>query len=248
MGVPGDPRTYYAATASGGVWKSINGGLSWSPIFDDQPISSIGSIAVAPSSSSGVGRRGKDDAQSETVGGTKDAGKERTLITTALRTLERDMALLDDVASLQTQLSSTEVGLLLGAIAASGVGPIFFPGTSVTEVLAPAAAACEWRIFFFRISYVVFRSISSLDARTMHEIICSLFLSSFRSLRNHRSYRGDHHRIGIHREGRGRRWERVCFIINAHTPFLACFMFLQCQIRDEQTIVVNLPSRPTYRE
>ena len=105
------------------------------------------SNAVAPSSSSGGGRRGKDDAQSETVGGTKDAGKERTLITTALRTLERDMALLDDVASLQTQLSSTEVGLLLGAIAASGVGPIFFPGTSVTEVLAPAAAACEWRIF-----------------------------------------------------------------------------------------------------
>ena len=49
VGVPGDPRTYYAATASGGVWKSINGGLSWSPIFDDQPISSIGSIAVAPS-------------------------------------------------------------------------------------------------------------------------------------------------------------------------------------------------------
>jgi hypothetical protein len=76
-------------------------------------------------------------------------GKERTLITTALRTLERDMALLDDVASLQTQLSSTEVGLLLGAIAASGVGPIFFPGTSVTEVLAPAAAACELYISYF---------------------------------------------------------------------------------------------------
>lgn len=48
-GVPGDPRTYYAATASGGVWKSSDGGASWRPIFDDQPISSIGSIAVAPS-------------------------------------------------------------------------------------------------------------------------------------------------------------------------------------------------------
>jgi photosystem II stability/assembly factor-like uncharacterized protein len=48
-GVAADAATYYAATASGGVWKSTNGGLSWKPIFDDQPISSIGSIAVAPS-------------------------------------------------------------------------------------------------------------------------------------------------------------------------------------------------------
>ena len=43
------PRIYYAATASGGVWKSSDGGATWKPIFDDQPISSIGSIAVAPS-------------------------------------------------------------------------------------------------------------------------------------------------------------------------------------------------------
>ena len=48
-GVPGDPGTYWAATASGGVWKSVNGGLKWKPVFDKQAISSIGSIAVAPS-------------------------------------------------------------------------------------------------------------------------------------------------------------------------------------------------------
>src|SRR5436305_777283 len=48
-GVAGDPRIYYAATASGGVWKSEDGGTSWRPVFDDQPVSSIGSIAVAPS-------------------------------------------------------------------------------------------------------------------------------------------------------------------------------------------------------
>ena len=48
-GIAGDPFTYYAATASGGVWKSVDGGVLWKPIFDDMEISSIGSIAVAPS-------------------------------------------------------------------------------------------------------------------------------------------------------------------------------------------------------
>jgi photosystem II stability/assembly factor-like uncharacterized protein len=53
-GVAGDPLTYYVATSAGGVWKSTDGGLSFKPIFDDQPCSSIGSIAVAPSDSNVV--------------------------------------------------------------------------------------------------------------------------------------------------------------------------------------------------
>ncbi len=48
-GVLGDPSTCYAATAAGGVWKTTDGGLTWKSIFDDQPTSSIGSIAIAPS-------------------------------------------------------------------------------------------------------------------------------------------------------------------------------------------------------
>jgi photosystem II stability/assembly factor-like uncharacterized protein len=48
-GVPGDPLTYFAATASGGVWRSTDGGGEWEPVFDEQPMLSTGAIAVAPS-------------------------------------------------------------------------------------------------------------------------------------------------------------------------------------------------------
>ncbi|HLN27683.1 MAG TPA: hypothetical protein VK395_08055 [Gemmataceae bacterium] len=48
-GVPGDPRTYYVASASGGIWKSADGGASWKAVTDDQPLSTVGSIALAPS-------------------------------------------------------------------------------------------------------------------------------------------------------------------------------------------------------
>src|SRR3989454_6036871 len=49
VGVPGDPNVYYAGAASGGLWKSTDGGTYWEPIFDGQTAESIGAIAVAPS-------------------------------------------------------------------------------------------------------------------------------------------------------------------------------------------------------
>ncbi len=48
-GIAGDPYTYYLGAASGGIWKTVDGGVHWQPVFDDQPVSSIGAIAVAPS-------------------------------------------------------------------------------------------------------------------------------------------------------------------------------------------------------
>ncbi len=47
-GVPGDPNIYYIGSASGGVFKSTDGGVQWEPIFDDQPAASIGSLALDP--------------------------------------------------------------------------------------------------------------------------------------------------------------------------------------------------------
>ncbi len=49
VGEPGNPNVYYAGAASGGVWKSFDGGNRWYPIFDKESAQSIGSIAIAPS-------------------------------------------------------------------------------------------------------------------------------------------------------------------------------------------------------
>ena len=48
-GIPDDPMTYYVGAASGGIWKSSDGGLQWKPVFDKQRVHSIGALALAPS-------------------------------------------------------------------------------------------------------------------------------------------------------------------------------------------------------
>ncbi len=48
-GVAGDGRTFYFGSVGGGVWKTTNAGAAWTPIFDREPVASIGALAVAPS-------------------------------------------------------------------------------------------------------------------------------------------------------------------------------------------------------
>jgi len=48
-GVPGDSTTFYFGGVNGGVWKTTDAGTVWKPVFDKQPVGSIGAIAVAPS-------------------------------------------------------------------------------------------------------------------------------------------------------------------------------------------------------
>ena len=46
---PNNPGTIYAAFGSGGLWKTINNGLNWNPIFENMPSLGIGDFALAPS-------------------------------------------------------------------------------------------------------------------------------------------------------------------------------------------------------
>ncbi|MGE5244185.1 MAG: VPS10 domain-containing protein [Betaproteobacteria bacterium] len=48
-GEPGHPLVDYVGAASGGIWKTENGGVSWKPIFDHEQVSAIGALAVSES-------------------------------------------------------------------------------------------------------------------------------------------------------------------------------------------------------
>jgi photosystem II stability/assembly factor-like uncharacterized protein len=46
-GVPGSGSTFYFGAVDGGVWKTIDAGTEWKPVFDDQPVASIGALEVS---------------------------------------------------------------------------------------------------------------------------------------------------------------------------------------------------------
>ncbi len=48
-GIPGEPTVFYFGSVDGGVWKTGNAGLTWEPLFQHEPVASIGAIAIAPS-------------------------------------------------------------------------------------------------------------------------------------------------------------------------------------------------------
>lgn len=85
-GIPGDHLTYYVGAASGGIWKTTDGGTNWTPIFDDQPVQSIGSLAIAKSdpttvwAGTGEGKIRSHISVGQGVYKSTDAGKTWTLM------------------------------------------------------------------------------------------------------------------------------------------------------------------------
>ena len=79
--VESNPHIVYVGTASGGVWKTVNDGTTWEPIFDKEPVSTIGAVSVAPSDPSivWVGTGEANNRQSSSWGNgaykSMDAGK-----------------------------------------------------------------------------------------------------------------------------------------------------------------------------
>ena len=51
---PGDSNRYFIAAASGGVWKTVNDGTTWTPVFDTQGSYSIGTVVIDPKNPSVV--------------------------------------------------------------------------------------------------------------------------------------------------------------------------------------------------
>lgn len=84
--VENDPFTIYIGLATGGLWKTTNNGTTWTPLFDEQPVSSIGDLAIAPSNPNIIyaGTGEPNNRQSSTIGNgvykSTDAGKTWTHI------------------------------------------------------------------------------------------------------------------------------------------------------------------------
>lgn len=73
-GVPSEPATYYIGTPGGGVWKTEDGGQVWKPIFDHEPVASIGAVAVAPSDSKVIYVGTGEQAQGNGIYKSNDSG------------------------------------------------------------------------------------------------------------------------------------------------------------------------------
>jgi photosystem II stability/assembly factor-like uncharacterized protein len=81
---PDNPSEYYVGVASGGLWKTVNHGTTFKPIFDDQPVFSIGCLAMDPNNSNvlwvGTGENNtqRNLAYGDGVYKTTDGGKSFT--------------------------------------------------------------------------------------------------------------------------------------------------------------------------
>lgn len=139
-GVPDQPDTFLFGAAGGGVWKSVNAGRTWAPIFDGTgPSSSIGALAVAPGDANviyvGTGQPEPryDIAAGDGVYRSVDGGQSWTHV--GLEATRHIGAILVDPRDPRTVLVGA-LGHMFGANAERGVYRSVDGGATWTHVLA----------------------------------------------------------------------------------------------------------------
>jgi hypothetical protein len=83
--VPGHPNIFYMGAVNGGVWKTVDAGRVWEPVFDSEPVASIGALAVSTSNPDTVYVGSGESTLRDSTGygngcGSTDAGKTWTRI------------------------------------------------------------------------------------------------------------------------------------------------------------------------
>jgi photosystem II stability/assembly factor-like uncharacterized protein len=128
---PGNPRTMFAGTADGGVWKTSNAGQSWAPVGDLFPSLAVGSLVMDPTNSNivyagtGEGSFNGDSVRGAGVFQTTDGGDHWTQMAGTAT---------PDFYYVNSMMISPVSGLLY---AATSTGVWGFDGSSWTQLLVP---------------------------------------------------------------------------------------------------------------
>ena len=137
-GVPGEPDVFYFGAAAGGVWKTVDAGSTWKPMFDHESISSIGAVTVAPSNhnivyvGTGEGALRGDISYGDGVYKSVDAGK--TWTNAGLKDTRQIGAIIVDPTNADVVLVAA-IGHAFGPNAERGVFRSADGGKTWTKVL-----------------------------------------------------------------------------------------------------------------
>jgi photosystem II stability/assembly factor-like uncharacterized protein len=150
---PTDPNTVYLGTAGGGVWKTTNGGQSWTPLTDSQASLATGAIAIDPNNPNTVYvGTGEPDSSVDSYYGqgllkSTDSGATWTLIRTPFA--NGDTAA--DIHSIAVQPGNSDVILVgdaLGAWNGTGLFRSADAGQTWAQVISPGGYAGVTSVLF----------------------------------------------------------------------------------------------------
>ena len=81
IGLPNNDLVYFGGAATGGLWKTVDGGLNWKPVFDDKNVASVSALAAANSDANIMFAGGRDTICPKTDAGEPSNGRLPVIIT-----------------------------------------------------------------------------------------------------------------------------------------------------------------------